>query len=233
VELTDSIFLFDYYQGTLPDFPKDKMLYVFASHKHHDHFDPSIFQLAESYSNITYILSKDIKMSEAYMDRNNISPSARQCLIYIGKNSILELSGNGSFTPIKVETLTSTDEGVAFLISIDSKTIYHAGDLNYWTWIGESDEEFNNMKTSYLREMKKLNERNIQLAFVPLDPRLEERFWWGLDAFMHNSNTDYVFPMHFWKDYSVISKLKALDCSNEYRDKIIDIMEEGQIFQLD
>ena len=43
VELENSILLFDYFKGELPEFNKDKKLYVFASHFHQDHFDKCIF----------------------------------------------------------------------------------------------------------------------------------------------------------------------------------------------
>ncbi len=34
VEFEKAVFLFDYFEGDLPDFPKEKELEVFASHKH-------------------------------------------------------------------------------------------------------------------------------------------------------------------------------------------------------
>ena len=36
VELDNCILLFDYYKGELPRWEKNKMIYVFASHKHQD-----------------------------------------------------------------------------------------------------------------------------------------------------------------------------------------------------
>jgi hypothetical protein len=65
-----------------------------------------------------------------------------------------------------------------------------------------------------------------------LDPRQEERFFWGFDYFMKNTNTKKVFPMHFWMDYSIISKLKEMDIAKGYVDKITNIYEEGQIFKI-
>lgn len=40
-----------------------------------------------------------------------------------------------------METLFSTDEGVAFLLQCPEGMIYHAGDLNDWVWEEEPDEE--------------------------------------------------------------------------------------------
>ena len=41
----------------------------------------------------------------------------------------------------EIRTLRSTDEGVAFVVHYAGKTIYHAGDLNWWHWEGEPDEK--------------------------------------------------------------------------------------------
>ncbi len=37
---------------------------------------------------------------------------------------------------------------------------------------------------------------------------------------MKNTDTDKVFPMHFWGDSSVIERLKEMKCSEDYRNKI-------------
>lgn len=39
VELESHILLFDYYEGTMPEFDPAKKLLVFASHSHPDHFN--------------------------------------------------------------------------------------------------------------------------------------------------------------------------------------------------
>jgi len=61
VELDNTILLFDYFKGNLPSFDKNKKLYVFSSHSHHDHFDESIFNIEKTHPNVEYILSNDIK----------------------------------------------------------------------------------------------------------------------------------------------------------------------------
>ena len=61
VETPDCTLLFDYYRGDIPEFAAEKPLYVFSSHKHADHFNFQIFDLAEKYKEIHYILSEDIR----------------------------------------------------------------------------------------------------------------------------------------------------------------------------
>lgn len=218
VELGESVFIFDYFRGTLPEFEKDKQIYFFASHKHQDHFSLEIFTYGEQYENVTYILSNDISLGENYLIRNGIDPKVKERIIRIGKNRTMEVEAKDG--TIQIETLTSTDEGVAFLLTYQGKTIYHAGDLNWWTWTGETEEEYEAMTKSYQREIDKLAGRTIDLAFVVLDPRQEERYWWGFDYFMKTTNTKMVYPMHCWGDYSVIDKLIASDVAKPYKHKI-------------
>ena len=37
VEMEDACFLFDYYKGTIPETDGNKKMYVFVSHRHHEH----------------------------------------------------------------------------------------------------------------------------------------------------------------------------------------------------
>ena len=238
VELNDVVLVFDYYKGTIPEFAKEKQIIVFSSHKHHDHFCLDIFSLAKKYENITYVLSKDTRMSDNYMVNHEIPLELKDNIIYVQKNSTTELNLL-SGKKMNIETLTSTDEGVAFLLTLsheiepeEKQVIYHAGDLNWWSWQGESQEEYEEMTSRFLAEMKKLEGKEIGVAFVPLDPRQEDRFWWGFDCFMKTTRTSKVFPMHCWEDYSVIEKLKDKDCSEEYRDAIVTITKPGEEFYL-
>ena len=230
VELERAVFLFDYYEGTLPEFPEDKELVVLASHKHHDHFDFRIFSLAERYPKVTYLLSKDIKMSPAYMSRRGVPEKAAAAITYAGKNVSLDLAAGGE--PLHVETLASTDEGVAFLLEYEGKRLYHAGDLNWWTWIGETEAEYRDMESRFKEQMAKLAGRVFDAAFVPLDPRQEERYFWGFDYFMRTARAEAAFPMHFWGDHTVISRLLDSVVSEPYRDRIMRIEREGQVFEL-
>ena len=79
-----------------------------------------------------------------------------------------------------MRTLKSTDEGVAFLIRIGERIIYHAGDLNWWHWEEESPRYNKLMMQRYQREIEKLEGRHIDVAFVPADPRQGEQYYWDL-----------------------------------------------------
>lgn len=227
VELPDAVLIFDYYKGSLPAFDHTKKIFVFSSHKHHDHFNKEIFTIFQEYPQVTYILSKDIKMTEKYMERLGIPLECEEKITYVGKDRTISLGDN-----IQLTTLTSTDEGVAFYLEWNDKVIYFAGDLNWWTWNGETKEEYEDMTARFQREIKKLSGKHIDVAFLPLDPRQEDRFYLGFDYFMRNTCTDIAFPMHMWEDYSVIERLKSMEESKDYRNRMMEIRAEGDTFEI-
>ncbi len=230
VEMERNIFLFDWYKGEIPPFDSNKKIYVLSSHKHQDHFNMEIFKKMEAYPNVSYILSKDIRLSPNYLKRNDVNLSVRSQITFVGKNQVYKF---GSFdNRLEVQTLTSTDAGVAFVITCEDKVIYHAGDLNWWTWQGEELEEEKKMEQDYIREINKLKGIHFDVAFVVLDPRQEERYWWGLDYFMRVVCPEKVVPMHCWGKYSIIDKLKQENCAKDYVNKIISIDREGQMLNL-
>lgn len=250
------VLLFDYYEGDLPEWEPDSHIYVFASHKHFDHYSKKIFAIGEKYEHTEFILDKEIKMNTKYMDRCHIPMVVRDKITYVTNdyaycfNQKMELTQQEQITKflpvdstkeqtenneIMVRTLDSTDSGVAYVIDCAGKCIYHAGDLNWWTWIGETDQEYQSMTERFQKEIEKVSiNSNIQfdVAFLPLDPRQEERFYWGFDYFMRHCNVRAAFPMHMWKDYSVVAKILELEESVEYRDRIYRIEKENQEFNL-
>lgn len=215
VEEENTVLIFDYFKGELPEFDENKQVYVFASHRHYDHFKKKIYDWKEKYPNITYILSDDIP-SKKYMDHT----------VFIGPNSEREIGS------IKVRTLKSTDEGVAFLVYAQGKTLYHAGDLNWWHWEEEGNVYNEMMKRNYQYEISKIEGEHIDAAFVPVDPRLGDQFYYGLDWFMRHTDTEHVFPMHFWGKCFICGEIKNHPEATQYRDKIEEITGENQVFVL-
>lgn len=222
VELDHCVLLFDYFKGELPKFDPGKDVYVFASHKHYDHFDKMIFNLALEYQNIQFILSNDIKMNDKYLSRSNVPEVAWDKIRYVKSNEFYELSDE-----LTLETLKSTDAGVAFILSSNGTVIYHAGDLNWWTWIGETELEYSEMTKAFQDEIARIENRSFHVAFLPLDPRQEERFYYGLDYFMRHTHTKRAYPMHFWEKPEVIDQLLALEVSEPYQDRIYKLINEG------
>lgn len=235
VEVEDKVFIFDYFKGDripdfefrgkVPEFSKEQSIYVFASHRHQDHFDREVLSWQEKYPNIQYIFPKEIKFSDNYLIKKGIDPKVKERIHSMKANSSMSLDG------IKIETLMSTDEGVAFLITYAGKTIYHAGDLHWWHWEGE-EEIFNEyQEKTYKRQIDKLKNRKLDVAFVVIDQRLEKAVFWGIDYFMNHVDAAHVIPMHLWQNYGLIAQYKSLPQTQAFSKRILDVNEENQVFE--
>lgn len=226
-EFPEVAFLFDYYQGDIPKTAKDKPLVVFVSHRHQDHYNPEIFELINVYSEIYFVLAKGVPVKRQIEKYASLGMDLESHIILIKKN-VTELLTLNSGKTIEVTTLKSTDEGVAFLLSFEGKTIYHAGDLNQWVWEGESKQYNDNMRNAYLREMAKLDGLEIDVAFVPVDPRLEEHAFEGLTVFLEHAKAKKIYPMHLWGEFGIIDRF--LENHPEHSDAIRIIKKAGQLF---
>ena len=123
--------------------------------------------------------------------------------------------------------------GVAFLVKTEGKTIYHAGDLHWWDWPGEPEEDNKMMEQLYKAEMEYLKAEKIDCAFVVLDPRQEESGSLGMEYFIKNVGAHFIFPMHCWEQYDIIEKYKK-DVDRKFlTGQIMNITAPGQQFVLD
>lgn len=219
VETNKTCLVFDYYtvDGKFDNIDisafKNKNVFVFVSHSHQDHFDKRIFEWKDM--NVRYILSNDCSYDK---NIDNVT------VVNANKGFIID--------GIAIETLKSTDEGVAFIVHADGYTIYHAGDLNWWHWNEEGDM-FNNMiKSQYTSEIDKIKGINVDVGFVPVDPRLEDKYILAIDYLMRSVNIRHIFPMHFWQDYKIYNALMDDERTEDYRDKIEKITKPGQVFEI-
>ncbi len=222
VELDENVFIFDYFKdnckknryrdcGQLKpeDMPKDKNVYIFVSHGHCDHYDKEVFTL--NADNVNYIFYKEIKAK----DENKY-------IYYMDAYETLDI-GN-----ISIKTYGSTDEGVSFLVSAESRTIFHAGDLNWWHWAGETAQEKEYAKKIFFSEIEKITERNIDVVFFPVDPRLEQGYYMGGEVFIEKIQPKVFIPMHFQDTYTVTDKFKKY-MSGRYETEILTIRERGEV----
>ena len=193
VEFKDHYCIFDYYRGELPLLDKKKEVIVFCSHCHEDHYNPLIFDLLDERGlNYRTVLANDISDVKRLL---KIKHS------FVESNQSYQLDGG-----LQVETLLSNDSGVEFIVRSDEGIIYHSGDLNDWYWEGEPEEDNLELRTIYHSEIGKIRGRHFDLAFVPLDPRLEMHYADGLLYFLENVDCDAVYPIHYWGDPSVIQR---------------------------
>lgn len=203
VESRNYIYLFDYIGGNIDKAIKsDKKIYVMVSHIHDDHFSKIIFDIATKHDNVTYILSYDVVKK---IKKNAILSKMTEQL------NIIRVQAHEKYKidDIVVETLKSTDEGVAFIVSEKDGTIYHAGDLNWWHWEGEPKSWNRNMEVNFKREIDSMRGRKIDIAFIPLDPRQEDAYYLGMNYFIKNVGANEIYPMHFWGEPRIIDIYKS------------------------
>ena len=193
VETDRFYYLFDYEKGHLPQMDITKPIFAFSSHGHADHYTAEIFSLlaAAGMQTIQAVLSEDIPVPNN-INTLQVSPGEKY---YLGDQ--LELT-----------TFQSTDVGVAFLIKDQQKRIYHAGDLNDWVWDEESDAYNKQMTKDYRKQIallsKELGHRELDVAFVVLDPRQEKDYDKGMCYFLENISAKQVYPMHYWGNPAII-----------------------------
>lgn len=240
VELPEMSLLFDYYKGELPEADPEKPLFIFVSHAHEDHYTGKIFTYLDRTEDVTFFLSDDIPES-------SVPERARGHVRFVGPDSAAAVSRlvedpaagrKRGRTILELHTYRSTDEGVAFLVDAGDVRIYHAGDLNDWHW-DEEDQAFNREQregyTAALRKIAYLVRKDSHvpdLAFIPLDSRLGEFFWMGMDEYMKAVGAAHVFPMHLFGDPSVIGRMRSMPCAAEYADRILGTGTAGEEFDL-
>lgn len=189
--------LFDFYRDALladgSQYVHDHLLkregplYVFASHFHPDHFNPEILTWKEEKPDTIYLLSRDIlKRRRAKEDDGRF--------LRVG-----DIYQDGL---LWVKAFGSTDVGVSFLLRLEGKTIFHAGDLNNWHWADESTpEKVKDAEGRYLKEISRLREETdkLDLAMFPVDPRLGSDFDRGARQLVDRLRIAIFVPMHYWE----------------------------------
>lgn len=220
--------LIDYFKdsGSSPDkgYVHDELLhrpgtlYVLSSHFHPDHFNPEVLTWKEQKTDIKYIFSKDILKR-----RRAKSEDAHYMLkgdIYTDEN-------------LTIKTFGSTDVGVSFLIEIQGRLIFHAGDLNNWHWKDESTAlESAESEKHYLRELDMLTKTtdHLDLAMFPVDPRLGTDFMRGAQQFLERIHTKMFVPMHFWERPAEVMAFAPYAEFHQCRYAVMSIPGEGTDF---
>jgi len=194
LEAATATIVFDFFRDTDDGFVSRRLtsfagrLYVLASHWHPDHFRRDVLQWRRQRSDISYIFSRDIKRLAQTDDVH-----------YIEKGQ------TWADDTLCIKAFGSTDVGVSFLVEIEGKRIFHAGDLNNWHWKDESTEaEVRESEDWFLREVDDLRRETgeVDVAIFPVDPRQGTDYMLGAEQFVERIKCGLFVPAHFGDNYA-------------------------------
>lgn len=225
LESSSCSILFDFSEGIIKKPDCNLPFYVMISHSHYDHYTKDVYKKAfDAYQNkegLYFLLSDDIPKKDVPGE-------------YIKNTVFLKPHMYYDDETIDLYTLLSNDLGIAFTINIEDngkkKSIYFAGDLNAWNWDG--DEEDIKLISIYKKELSSIKEKNFDIAFIPLDPRLKENSIQGITDFFSYCNSTHIVPMHCFGDYDIISKARKNTKVGSFMERILPIKAEGDIFEI-
>ncbi len=250
LETEQSILVFDYWldpSGVMDGVLRsEKPMYVFSSHFHEDHFTKEIFEWKKQKPNITYILSKDI-----YKHRR---ASKEDADVWLAKG------GTWSDDSISVWALGSTDSGVSWIVEMEGKRIFHAGDLNNWyakflsddnpdqeRYSFEMEETFNPIahEKQFLGELKDIRKvaDSFDVVMFPIDGRVgrsssarllpegrKNGYTLGGRQFIERFKVGLFVPMHFTTGFQSSWRMKEF--TDEKDITFWEINREGETIEI-
>lgn len=230
LEFSDFSIIFDFYQDVRKEndqfwvkdylLSKPQDLYVFCTHSHADHFNPEMLTWKEKKENIKYIFSKELRDADV-VNQNN------EEFIFLDKGDVFEDSH------LKAKAFGSTDIGGSFLLTINGKMFFHAGDLNNWHWNEEVPKiEASGYENNYLCELELVAEslEHLFLAMFPVDPRLGKDYMKGAEQFVRRVSTDYFLPMHFGENYDKANAFEKF--ARQQNCNYLKVTQKGESFKI-
>ncbi len=160
-------------------------VFVFVSHHHQDHYMPSVLDWQAANPSLHLVAGYDVP----------VQPS-KNCHLM---NPCEKLKIN----EVSIETFGSTDDGVSFYVQADNMSFFHSGDLNWWHWNEFSPQQLEKEELDFKKEIQPLCAKSIDVAFVPVDPRLEEHYYLAGEHFVETCKPSLMVPMHFGTNFDV------------------------------
>ena len=158
-------------------------LYIFVSHAHFDHFGTHIRAYADQTTR--YIFSYDLRRTK------RVKMFPQDNIVYMKRYN------EWSDDQLQVWTYDSTDVGVSFLIELSSgERIFHAGDFNWWHWIGDTEENRRLAEKAFNKQMSRMLNLDADVAFFPVDGRLETAQEFGARVFVDKTDVKSLVAMH-------------------------------------
>lgn len=242
VEVDQKVLIFDYFQGDringyhfagkIPTYREDVEMILFSSHANKDHFDPSVLKMAEDYPNIRYVFSKDIKIKPKALKEQGIDPKVREKITFVGpdKEIRMEALTASEQDALTIRTFRALGQGVAFYVTVSGITLFHSGALGDGSMDHVGDLINGKNHREYRKQIRRLQGKPLNLAFVPMDPRLGTHQCESMDFFLKTTDAEYVFPMSMWQDYSGIEAYRKRVSNRIFSERLIETERENQVF---
>ena len=158
-------------------------LYIFVSHAHFDHFGTHIRAYADQTTH--YIFSNDLRRTK------RVKMFPQDNIVYMKRYN------EWSDDCLHVWTYDSTDVGVSFLVEFaDGTRIFHAGDFNWWNWLGDTEENRRLAEKAFNKQMARMLNLEADVAFFPVDGRLETAQEDGARIFVEKTDVKTLAAMH-------------------------------------
>jgi L-ascorbate metabolism protein UlaG (beta-lactamase superfamily) len=182
-----------------------KEVVFFVSHGHQDHFDPLIYKYRLPH--VHYFISDEI--------RNH----PKEDYTYVRPNHHYKRG------TIDIQTYDSTDSGVSFLVTFEDRVLFHAGDLNWWHWQNDNESTQKEEEKQFKHIVDGILVPHIHVAFLPLDPRLNEAYTWTTEYFLKTKSISHIVPIHFRNHFEVTKTLRV-HLKNDPRIVVIQALNE-------
>ena len=108
------------------------------------------------------------------------------------------------------------------------------------TWVKECISIFKEFDSSIAKpnvaivdfkyEVGKLEDEDIDIAFIPVDPRLEEYYYLSAEYFAETIKPKFLVPMHFRDNFHITKKIK--EKLSSYKTKVLEIEGKNQEFDI-
>lgn len=195
-------YLFDYPENEhLPEGAGDLVrravagtdLAVFISHGHADHLNNDLASVTGTAAKVRYVLSDDVEEL-----RPEAVPGNGQVLM-------VEPDEAYGFGGMVIETLTSNDLGVAFLVEDGCFRFYYGGDLAEWIWPGAAPAEADFTRKFFRAAMERARDFRPHVAFANADPRLDNLA--GGETACRIIGAPVFVPMHTFGETAILDAL--------------------------
>ena len=223
LELESATLIFDWYQGEIPPLRGDKPVYIFASNINQGHFRPEIFGAVEQLPHAEIFIGYDHSISEVdtFLDslpekiQDHVSCFDGEARLYSENEEML------------VSSITATENGVAFIVEIEGKTIFHGGTLylnqtaseeDYNKWyekmklehpelnIADYDNYLEHCEDEFEKYTEKLKGRNFDYAMLPLEPKFGDIGVRTIKRYMEVADYKTWSPMQLHGMYEVVDE---------------------------